>query len=117
MAYIIENSVILSAMSEKLQDGQQNVQVIYSSQINDIEFPQNTAGKSGQDALVKITLSNGDEFTTKLLVSETMVLESTSLTQVFHAQGVFPVIVVVWRWTFGTLIVTVIIHIYMGYLD
>ena len=42
MAYIIENSVILSAMSEKLQDGQQNVQVIYSSQINDIEFPQNT---------------------------------------------------------------------------
>jgi len=68
MAYIIENSVILSAMSEKLQDGQQNVQVIYSSQINDIEFPQNTAGKSGQDALVKITLSNGDEFTTKLLI-------------------------------------------------
>ena len=41
MAYIIENSVILSAMSEKLQDGQQNVQIMYSSQINDIEFPQN----------------------------------------------------------------------------
>ena len=43
MAYIIENSVILSAMSEKLQDVQQNVQMMYSSQINDIEFPDHKA--------------------------------------------------------------------------
>lgn len=43
MAYIIENSVILSAMSEKLQDIQQNVHMMYNSQINDIEFPDHKA--------------------------------------------------------------------------
>lgn len=39
MAFIIENSVILSALAQKIQDIKQNVHMMYNSKINDINFP------------------------------------------------------------------------------
>ena len=39
MAYIIENSVILSAMTQQIQNVHQNVDLHYNSRIKDIEFP------------------------------------------------------------------------------
>ena len=39
MAFIIENSVILSAMAQRMQELRSNVHVRYSSRIKDIQFP------------------------------------------------------------------------------
>ena len=39
MAFIIENSVILSAMAQRMQELKSNVHVRYSSRIKDIQFP------------------------------------------------------------------------------
>ncbi|XP_065063236.1 ubiquinone biosynthesis monooxygenase COQ6, mitochondrial-like [Rhopilema esculentum] len=67
MAYIIENSIILSAMTQQILNVHQNVDLHYSSRIKDIEFPADKCEKNVPQ-LVRLSLENGSEFQTKLLV-------------------------------------------------
>lgn len=67
MAYIIENSVILSAMSQKLKDIEQNVHMMYNSQINDINF---------SDKVSFLLSLKGNIFSTQLCRSNSFVYRS-----------------------------------------
>ena len=67
LAYIVENNVILSAITNQL--AQTDVEVRYNSKVKSYDLPNNNTHTGGLDEkLPTVELENGEKYTAKLLV-------------------------------------------------
>ena len=67
MAYVVENDIILEAITCRLDTLSDRVEVLYNTRVQNIDIPG--PHNSQPNAWVKLCLEDGKSFKTKLLVN------------------------------------------------
>lgn len=69
IAYIVENDVLLAAVTNKLSETAKNVEVIYSAKIKGCQLPPKMSLISSSTNLAKVEMEDGSTYECRLLVS------------------------------------------------